>query len=202
MVDTLLRRRQWLDWFLGTSVGALVAAVLYPVLRYVSPPKVPEAATHQVEAGLTNDPELLEKGFKILRFGADPVILIRLSETEFRALSATCTHLDCIVEYRRPEQRDLVQLPQRPVRPERPQRGGPAAQAARRPLTVHVVSRGAGPARDHRGLAEPEPWRPWRGPLRPGSSERLLLSPRDRRARRTQDGAASTATWSSTTSAA
>jgi Rieske Fe-S protein len=31
----------------------------------------------------------------------EPVILIRVNETEFRALSATCTHLDCIVGYRK-----------------------------------------------------------------------------------------------------
>ena len=93
-------RRRLLNWFLTTSAGALAAAVLYPVLRYLSPPQVPEAATNQVEAGTTSDPELIEKGFKIVRFGADPVILLRLSETDYRAFSATCTHLECIVEYR------------------------------------------------------------------------------------------------------
>ena len=67
---------------------------------------MPEAATHQVEAGLTNDPELLEKGFKIVRFGSEPVILVRAGENDFRAFAATCTHLDCIVEFR-PEQRVL-----------------------------------------------------------------------------------------------
>ena len=98
-------RRRFLNWFLGTSAGALLAAVFYPVLRFVSPPEVPEAATNQIEAGLTNDPELLEKGYKIVRFGAEPVILIRVSEGDFRAFTATCTHLDCIVEYHRDERR-------------------------------------------------------------------------------------------------
>jgi len=98
-------RRRFLSWFLGTAAGALTVAVLYPVLRFVSPPEVPEASTNQVEAGPTNDPELLEKGFKIVRFGADPVILVRLSETEFRAFAGTCTHLDCIVEFQKDKQR-------------------------------------------------------------------------------------------------
>jgi Rieske Fe-S protein len=92
-------RRRFINWFLGTSVGALLASIVYPVTRFVSPPQLPEATTNQVEAGTTNDPELREKGFKIVRFGADPVILVRASETDFRAFSATCTHLDCIVEY-------------------------------------------------------------------------------------------------------
>jgi cytochrome b6-f complex iron-sulfur subunit len=94
-------RRTFLNWFLGTTVGALAVTVLYPILRFVSPPRIPEAATNQVEAGQTNDPELLDKGFKIVRFGADPVILVRVSDTDFRAFSATCTHLDCVVGFRK-----------------------------------------------------------------------------------------------------
>jgi Rieske Fe-S protein len=98
-------RRRFVNWFLGTSGGALVASILYPVIRFIIPPDVPEAATQQVEAGLTNDAELLTKGFKIVRFGSDPVILIRVAENDFRAFSATCTHLDCIVEFHQEPQR-------------------------------------------------------------------------------------------------
>ena len=98
-------RRNFLNWFLGTTAGALALSVLYPLVRYVSPPHVPEAATNEVEAGATNDPELAEKGFKIIRFGAEPVLLVKLSDTEFRAFSATCTHLDCIVGYQKERNR-------------------------------------------------------------------------------------------------
>jgi len=136
-------RRRLLNRFLGTSVGALLASVVYPVLRYVSPPVIPDATTAQVEAGSTNDPELLGRGFKIVRFGADPVILIRVSDTEYRAFTATCTHLDCVVEFRPAERviwcnchngqydlngRNVAGPPPRPLTP----------------LQVHVVSRGAG----------------------------------------------------------
>jgi Rieske Fe-S protein len=98
-------RRRLLDWMLGTSTGALLLSIAYPVVRFLSPPRVPEATTRQVEAGPVNDPELIERGFKIVRFGAEPVILIRVAEDDFRAFSATCTHLDCIVEYQRADQR-------------------------------------------------------------------------------------------------
>lgn len=94
-------RRAFLNWFLGTSFGALLVWAFYPVARYLSPPDVPEASTNQVEAGTTDDPELVEKGYKIVRFGAEPVILVRVSDTDYRAFSATCTHLSCIVQYRR-----------------------------------------------------------------------------------------------------
>lgn len=93
-------RRKLLNWFLGTSVGVLVASVLYPVARFVSPPRIPEPTTNQVDAGYTNDPEFLEKSFKIIRMGQEPVILIRVDENDFRAFTATCTHLDCIVDFR------------------------------------------------------------------------------------------------------
>jgi Rieske Fe-S protein len=94
-------RRTFINWFLGTTAGALLVTILYPVLRFVSPPRIPEAATNQVEGGPVNDPELLDQGFKIVRFGADPVILVRVTDTDFRAFSATCTHLDCVVGYRK-----------------------------------------------------------------------------------------------------
>ena len=139
------RRRRALNWFLGSSVGALATSIVYPVLRFISPPIVPEAATDQVEAGATDDPELVEKGFKILRFGAEPVILVRVSETDYRAFTATCTHLDCVVEFHKAEQviwcnchngqydlngRNVAGPPPRPLTP----------------LRVHVVARGAGQA--------------------------------------------------------
>lgn len=98
-------RRSFMNWLLGGSVTALAASVFYPIARFVSAPRVPEATTNQVEAGPTNDPDLLDKGFKIVRFGSAPVILIKVAENDFRAFSATCTHLDCIVEFQKKEKR-------------------------------------------------------------------------------------------------
>lgn len=98
-------RRRFLNWFLGTSSGALLVSIFYPVLRFISPPEVPEASTNQVEAGATNDPELLENGYKIIRFGVEPVILVRVADGDFRAFAGTCTHLDCIVEFQKDEKR-------------------------------------------------------------------------------------------------
>ncbi|MFL6248035.1 MAG: ubiquinol-cytochrome c reductase iron-sulfur subunit [Thermoanaerobaculia bacterium] len=98
-------RRRFINWFLGTSFGALAVSVLYPIARFLSPPKIAEPGTAQVEAGLTDDVAFREKGFKIIRFGADPVIVVRADENDFRAFSATCTHLDCIVGYQKDRSR-------------------------------------------------------------------------------------------------
>ena len=138
-------RRGFLGWFLGTSAGALALSIVYPILRFLSPPRVPEASTNRVEAGTTRDPELLEKGYKIVRFGADPVLLIKVSETEFRAFSATCTHLDCIVEYQNKKQRIWCNC----HNGEYDLNGINVAGPPPRPLTrydVHVVARGSEPA--------------------------------------------------------
>jgi Rieske Fe-S protein len=138
-----MKRRGFLGWLLGTSAGALLVSVLYPVVRFMSPPHVPEATTNQVEAGSTNDPELLEKGFKIIRFGADPVIVIRVSDQDFKAFSATCTHLDCIVEYQKGHNRIWCNC----HNGEYDLAGRNVAGPPPKPLTpfkVDIVSRGSG----------------------------------------------------------
>jgi cytochrome b6-f complex iron-sulfur subunit len=94
-------RRRFLNWFLGTSIGALLAWIAYPLIRFLTPPELPESPTRTVEAGTTQDSVLLDKNFKIIRFGQDPVIVVRRSETDVRAFSAVCTHLQCIVTYRK-----------------------------------------------------------------------------------------------------
>jgi Rieske Fe-S protein len=98
-------RRTLINWFAGTSLGALLASILYPILRYVTPPHIAEASTHEVEAGTAADVEWREKAFKIVRFGAEPVIVIRAADETFAAFSATCTHLDCIVGYQKEHER-------------------------------------------------------------------------------------------------
>jgi len=91
-------RRGFLNWFLGTSLGAMVASVLYPLARYVSPPDVPEAQTDRVVAGKEGD--LKPNDGKIFRFGSHPGLLVRTADGEYKAFSATCTHLNCTVQYR------------------------------------------------------------------------------------------------------
>ncbi len=100
-----LDRRGFINWFLGTSVGALAASIMFPVFRFLSPPDVPEATTNQVEAGPANEAIFLANGFKIVRFGQEPVIVVKVAEGDFRAFSATCTHLDCIVTYQQDRSR-------------------------------------------------------------------------------------------------
>ena len=91
-------RRGFLGWFLGTSVGAMCVSILYPVARYISPPDVPEAQTSSVVAG--RDGDLKPNEGKVFKFGSVPGLLVRSEDGTYHAVSATCTHLNCTVQYR------------------------------------------------------------------------------------------------------
>lgn len=92
-------RRRLSAWLLGTGGGGLLAAVLYPVIRYLIPPKVRESTVSSVTLPFTTD-EVARNSGRIFKFGNQPGIVIRTPTGEFRAFSARCTHLDCIVQYR------------------------------------------------------------------------------------------------------
>ncbi|MGO9255790.1 MAG: ubiquinol-cytochrome c reductase iron-sulfur subunit [Bryobacteraceae bacterium] len=90
-------RRGLIRWLLGSGFAISLGSFLYPVIRFLNPPTVSEAAVNEVAAGKVED--LRPNSGKIVRFGDNPVLLIRVSQTEWRALSAVCTHLSCIVQY-------------------------------------------------------------------------------------------------------
>jgi cytochrome b6-f complex iron-sulfur subunit len=133
-------RRRLLTWFLGGSFGALVAAILYPVVRFLNPPEEESAAASEADAGAANDPEFLDKGYKIIRFGSEPVLVVRVSETEFRAFSAVCTHLACIVEYSRGRQQITCNCHNAQFNLQGEVVGGPPPRPLA-PFGVHVVAR-------------------------------------------------------------
>ncbi|RMF57852.1 MAG: plastoquinol--plastocyanin reductase [Calditrichaeota bacterium] len=98
-VPTHKNRRSFLNILLNSSLVGFLLSVLYPIWRYLTPPKGPgEATPASVMAGTVND--LKPNSGKIVKFGRKPVILIRTDAGEFRAFSAICTHLECIVQYR------------------------------------------------------------------------------------------------------
>jgi cytochrome b6-f complex iron-sulfur subunit len=94
----VLSRRTVLDRLLGAWAAGVVGSILYPVARYLVPPDVPEAATATVSGG--NAASLAPNSGRIVPFGSAPVLLVRTPAGELRAFSATCTHLDCTVQYR------------------------------------------------------------------------------------------------------
>jgi Rieske Fe-S protein len=90
-------RRTLLRWLLGGGFTASVVSFLYPAVKFMDPPTVPEASTNEVSAGKVQD--LKPNSGKIVKFGSRPALLIRANETEWRAYSAICTHLNCTVQF-------------------------------------------------------------------------------------------------------
>jgi Rieske Fe-S protein len=61
------------------------------------PPQVVEAQQNSVVAGSVN--EIPINSGRIFKFGSKPGLLVRTATGEVKAFSASCTHLDCIVQY-------------------------------------------------------------------------------------------------------
>jgi len=91
-------RRRFVEVLLGSGFLATAAAFVYPVLRYLVPPTTSDLGSDAVVAGRVG--ELKPNSGKIFRFGNRPGLLIREASGEYRAMSATCTHLSCTVQYR------------------------------------------------------------------------------------------------------
>lgn len=93
-----LPRRRFVEFLLGSGVVATIAAFFYPVWQYLVPPKATDLGSDSVVAGRVG--ELKPNSGKIFRFGERPGLLIRTRDGEYHAMSATCTHLSCTVQYR------------------------------------------------------------------------------------------------------
>ena len=91
-------RRRIIELFLGGGLLASFASFIYPILRYLVPPAVAELGGDEIVAAKAA--ELKPNSSKIFRFGSRPGLLILNNDGTYTAMSATCTHLGCTVQYR------------------------------------------------------------------------------------------------------
>lgn len=89
-------RRTFLDYLLGAGLVAWAVAFVSPVLSYVWPAQKRGPGTQTVAAGKVTD--FAEFQAKIVAVNGHPVIVVRTPQG-FRAFSAICTHLGCIVQW-------------------------------------------------------------------------------------------------------
>ena len=90
-------RRSFTQWMLGGGFSASILSFIYPAIRFLNPPQAQEASVNEAPAGKLGD--LKPNTAKIVKFGTRPVLLMRVSETEWKAYSAVCTHLNCTVQF-------------------------------------------------------------------------------------------------------
>ncbi len=94
----LTSRRSFLDNLLSITLFGWLGAMVYPVFRFLVPPKQPDLNVTSLDAGILG--AFKTNTSKIMRFGRKPVIILRQKNGDFKALSATCTHLDCTVQFK------------------------------------------------------------------------------------------------------
>jgi cytochrome b6-f complex iron-sulfur subunit len=93
-----MKRRNFIDLFLGGSLLATIAAFLYPVVRYVLPSRSAGAGV-QNSVTAAKAGELPPNTSKVFKFGSAPAILVNTADGELIALSGVCTHLTCTVRF-------------------------------------------------------------------------------------------------------
>ncbi len=91
-------RRTFVNGLIRIGLWGWISSVVYPVFAFLKAPSISEAQVNYVKVAKVD--ELPPGEWRIIKFGRQPVILIRLSSGDFRAFSAICTHLSCIVQYR------------------------------------------------------------------------------------------------------
>jgi Rieske Fe-S protein len=94
----LIDRRKFLNTLLGLGGIGGILSVFYPVFSYLIPPKSSEPKVNSVKAGMNAG--FPDNSSKIIKFGRQPIILVKTEDGQYKALAATCTHLGCIVQYK------------------------------------------------------------------------------------------------------
>lgn len=99
ITNTKETRRDFLDVLLKGGFLAWIGAIVYPVFNFLEPPKEKEAKISSLTIGKIED--MTKDSGKIVKFGNKPVLVIRKPSGDYSAFSAVCTHLDCLVQYRK-----------------------------------------------------------------------------------------------------
>ena len=90
-----ITRRIFLDVLTRGIFVAVAGLFIYPIIRYLIPPKRAAQNSGVVEV---NAAEITAGKFKIVNYKETPTIVINTADGLF-ALTAVCTHLGCIVQW-------------------------------------------------------------------------------------------------------
>jgi cytochrome b6-f complex iron-sulfur subunit len=93
-------RRKFLSVSIGAIAAASIGAVLYPVYRYLAPRREMDSGSKVTFP----ESEIPAGGAKFFQFRGETGVIVRKTSGELIALSAVCTHLGCIVQWRRDKQ--------------------------------------------------------------------------------------------------
>ena len=89
-------RRRFLSVALGAVTAVFSASLLYPLFRFLWPPRNKPGGRDHVGIPLE---EMLVGQSRVVAIQGEPVLVIR-EQNRVVALSAVCTHLGCLVKYK------------------------------------------------------------------------------------------------------
>ena len=104
-----VERRKWLTGALIGGIVATLAAISYPIIRFLRPRRVVSSGAESVVAPYkVNElrPDADGQWPEPFNFGGKPCLLILTPDGEVKAFNAICTHTDCTVKFR-PEKDDI-----------------------------------------------------------------------------------------------
>lgn len=90
-------RREFLGTLAAVWAGISALPIIGIVFQFLTPLPEAPASRERVLVGTTTDLE--PGGNKVIRFNKEPVILMHTPSGQFRAFSARCTHLGCVVQF-------------------------------------------------------------------------------------------------------
>ncbi len=90
-------RRQFLNRILAAGAAALAGYLVYPVLRFLTPPQVALGEADKIFVTTTD--EMKRNSAKFFKFQDKPAVLVELPDGSYKALSAKCTHMGCTVAF-------------------------------------------------------------------------------------------------------
>ena len=99
-LDQKISRRDFVGWIIRGGMFATLAGMILPALQYVWPVMGRGPSNEMEEVGRVDD--IPVGGAKKVIVGGSALILIRTA-SEFKAFSAICTHLGCIVDWDTPK---------------------------------------------------------------------------------------------------
>jgi cytochrome b6-f complex iron-sulfur subunit len=94
------KRRHFLQAFVATFGAIWGVLMLYPLYRYLRPPKNMLAESDVSSVSLGSAGNLPVGAGKNFQFGSIPGVIIHTPDDQFHAFDAICTHLGCTVQYR------------------------------------------------------------------------------------------------------
>jgi cytochrome b6-f complex iron-sulfur subunit len=95
-------RRKWLLTCLQAGIAGTLAAIVFPVVRFLKPRVATRSGALEMIAPYHMDqlkPDAEGRWPPPFNFGGKPCLLI-LVDGQPRAFNAVCTHVDCTVEFR------------------------------------------------------------------------------------------------------